>query len=858
MLSREPNLLWIGEPFRSQRRISPFRPHSISNMHQLRVLGFADGNAAVFAIDSSSPHSSVSESFLFRCGINPILNASGVNTRRLTLLVPTAGGYYTSHKFHLTCSFKCGDDVILGRDWLSECRPNLGHNTLGHPAGHVTEGLPGNQRWTADGMQMCRYPIVLLLMPCADAFLPFSLLHERAEQYRFSSEIGSGTSTARDNKGMPMHGHSEQALLDATCNRIFSTMSPFSGVDMTQHDDAPDAIYFRNAIFEFMRLCLSDEHWLFYSEAVAQHAVSPTVATSDGARTALLQHLFSGGCSSGQGTQCRGIVRGERWAQSVGIRVIDLTLEWFDNGNLTVAELDQICLALGLTSSATKKKRSVLSKLAGCRRDLVNALDMSETSIEKTMHDVASSSTSEGLRATCTAHNVPLSMTEGKEGLTNAFIEHVAFGKCAENLGPGCDQFAKEANLTTTDVLAAQAGILARMKETLTTRQLQRVMELHGIYYNPSDSRKRLKQRLGWYIQGIEKGKVGEHDAERLRVERLHKLEEVRKNWPKLVPPQLKERIVKDFRNATSSTTLATFTCACCARELPVKDHQRKTHTEVNMDVLSGPSVHWRDDETRPPPVPFADGPLAGKLLDRNGVSSNDGLTYELDLCTSCLRSLQRDSLPKHALANRLYLGPVPQELSDLTMVEESLIARARAKSWVVKLQETEAEAASPNAQRGLKGHTIIYPQEPGKLATILPPPIEETLTYICIIFVGSSTLTKEWLRTKAKPLLVRREKVYNALRWLKDNNPLYKDIEIGLSNLASLPESDVLQYHVEHVSADDAQQTLTTGYDNVTETRAVAQTETHFESVVVADVEAHAPAAQLTAAAVRHAKMKG
>lgn len=130
-------------------------------MHQLRVLGFADGNAAVFAIDSSSPHSSVSESFLFRCGINPILNASGVNTRRLTLLVPTAGGYYTSHKFHLTCSFKCGDDVILGRDWLSECRPNLGHNTLGHPAGHVTEGLPGNQRWTADGMQMCRYPIVL-------------------------------------------------------------------------------------------------------------------------------------------------------------------------------------------------------------------------------------------------------------------------------------------------------------------------------------------------------------------------------------------------------------------------------------------------------------------------------------------------------------------------------------------------------------------------------------------------------------------------------------------------------------------------------------------------------------------------
>lgn len=138
---------------------------------------------------------------------------------------------------------------------------------------------------------------------------------------------------------------------------------------------------------------------------------------------------------------------------------------------------------------------------------------------------------------------------------------------------------------------------------------------------------------------------------------------------------------------------------------------------------------------------------------------NNDG-TYQLELCTSCLCCLRRQTIPKHALANRLYLGPVPNELNDLTMVEECMIAQARAKSWIVKLQETDREITSPTSQHGLKGHTIIYPQQPDKLATVLPQPISETLTFICIIFIGNLTLTKEWLWSKAKPLVVCQEKV--------------------------------------------------------------------------------------------------
>ena len=320
----------------------------------------------------------------------------------------------------------------------------------------------------------------------------------------------------------------------------------------------------------------------------------------------------------------------------------------------------------------------------------------------------------------------------------------------------------------------------------------------------------------------------------------------------------MKEKLVGDFKEATSSRALASFTCACCARELLLKERQCKGHAEINTDILCAPSVHQTECNVSAPPTPFSAGPLENVLLSPDGVKSNHDGTYRLELCTSCLHSLQRNMIPKHALANRLYVGPIPDELSDLTMVKECMIARARAKSWIVKLQETETDSASPTAQRGLKGHTIIYPQQPDKLTTVLPPAIDESLTFICIIFVGNSTLTKEWLRAKAKPLVVRREKVHKALIWLKTNNPLYEDIDINRENLHALPEEDVLPYHIERIAPDDAQETLISRYNNVPESTQPSPEQTHFESVVITDVDAHTPPTQLRAVAVRHAKMKG
>ncbi|KAJ7911719.1 hypothetical protein B0H13DRAFT_1451694, partial [Mycena leptocephala] len=129
------------------------------------------------------------------------------------------------------------------------------------------------------------------------------------------------------------------------------------------------------------------------------------------------------------------------------------------------------------------------------------------------------------------------------------------------------------------------------------------------------------------------------------------------------------------------------------------------------------------------------------------------------------------------ALANKLLLGPVPDELKNLTVIEEAMIARCRSKCCIIQLREENQGLIPATTQRGIKGHMIIYPQQPSKIADILPPSIEEITSPVCILFVGSSPPTPEWLREHAKALAVNAGRVRAALRWLKTHNHLYKDI---------------------------------------------------------------------------------
>ncbi|KAJ7870993.1 hypothetical protein B0H14DRAFT_2345446 [Mycena olivaceomarginata] len=152
------------------------------------------------------------------------------------------------------------------------------------------------------------------------------------------------------------------------------------------------------------------------------------------------------------------------------------------------------------------------------------------------------------------------------------------------------------------------------------------------------------------------------------------------------------------------------------------------------------------------------------------------------------------------------------------------------------------------NTQHGIKGHVIIYPQQPSKLAAILPPAIEDIISPVCVLFVGSSPPTPEWLRDHTQLLAVSATRVRKALQWLKEHNPQYRDITINESCLHFLEENPVLPFNIEHISNNVANETITSRYDAVQspDPSTNLSTTIPFQNIVITDIDCHPSAKEL------------
>ncbi|KAJ7455975.1 hypothetical protein B0H11DRAFT_1648098, partial [Mycena galericulata] len=196
------------------------------------------------------------------------------------------------------------------------------------------------------------------------------------------------------------------------------------------------------------------------------------------------------------------------------------------------------------------------------------------------------------------------------------------------------------------------------------------------------------------------------------------------------------------------------------------------------------------------------------------------------------------------------------------------MIALCRSKCWIIQLHEVDGDF--PNVQRGFKGHIIVYPQRPSAIAATLPPSIEEITTPICVVFVGANPPSIEWIRTKARPLIVRKEKVLKALDWLSVHNHLYKDVFIDRSVFDGHGDEVHIPFHVEHIIPSDGIEATTSSYtgprsfaeaqDSALPSNSQAATTARISTtdVVVTDVTGHEQSSKLRAAAARHLKKPG
>lgn len=624
--------------------------------------------------------------------------------------------------------------------------------------------------------------------------------------------------------------------------------------------------------------------------SLRMHGISSDSYSLNDCRTLLVRHLFTGSCvtlkdktnchASGARrdlTACRYFATDFATAREMSAVVVETTVSAKEY-SMPKEYLVKITRCLCLPVEALSCKRTVRTQ---CIDALIRWRQNSASDDAVHSHHISASDTIRNMekysklevQALAIQHGLEISPRAKADAIREIVREHLVMGKCISQDGQSARVGCKSAidNLEHVDNydddgsrLDLQIRLLSSVVSTIQLKPLRKLLTLHGVPFEPSFSLRMLRSRLRRHIKMLIKGK---------QVSVKQAVEDgkanIRDKWPSLVPNDLKSKIVHNFRERTSKEALSSFTCASCAEKCLNRDSRSLELDEIDPNLLARPDRRvyrnnivdpmWLDLDCVAPEIPIVNGE-SSLLLDAAGLITDDGGKTRLLLCITCFNDLRQNRTPALSIANHNFIGGIPEQLKDLTVVEEAMIARCRAKCWIVQLKEEDRELSMPDTQRGMKGHVIIYPQRPSELANVLPCALNDYTTFMCVIFVGSKPPTDEWLQTKAKPLVVRREKVRNALVWLKGHNPLYKNVRINHEMLNELAPTQVLPVQIDHVQSNGDPDPLTSRYDNL-EHEAPPVDEDNccpLQSVVITDIDGSAPPNELRAAAWRHVKKKG
>ncbi|KAG7408125.1 hypothetical protein Forpi1262_v018013 [Fusarium oxysporum f. sp. raphani] len=233
--------------------------------------------------------------------------------------------------------------------------------------------------------------------------------------------------------------------------------------------------------------------------------------------------------------------------------------------------------------------------------------------------------------------------------------------------------------------------------------------------------------------------------------------------WCTPVSHERKAKTVEEFYKAFHDMrTLPVLTCMFCYRK-----HSRAELQYVDWDWWVANAIEKRDGSPFKCVHCF---PVGQKILG----------------CGDCVRHLGRGAL---SAAARLHtqLGcehMFPDELKDLTPVEEKLIALNSCYGFITKHSVSDGHRQSARYPKHIKGHITVFPNSVQELAeNVLPHPLLKVLNEIHVSWQGS----KKPVPSDLSALLsVRRRVVEKALLWLKRHNPLYAEININTAELRS------------------------------------------------------------------------
>jgi len=599
---------------------------------------------------------------------------------------------------------------------------------------------------------------------------------------------------------------------------------------------------------------------VFCNDLFVDHCIEPCCETDEERRDAVLYHLLNGMCILRPDVpSCKSLGRKLASTMHLSYDICSLLLSAYKRKQVALSTFRFCCASINLKTIGSNPGRDLSHKLQQ-RLTRWSPLRDCEDAVDMISHFESFGSGS--LLELASLHNIHCDVTD-KDVLCDAIVHHLVSGDCRNTNATLC--------ISVCSVLlpSAEPGALINIKPLVLDAMinrgkkntLRRALDCVGISHAPADTISTLRSLLVRHCDTFLANRQTKLNIQRDRHFRskgsVTTLSDIANAWPQRIAHADKARIVHDFRTATSSNALAAVTCASCAEKVHTRDASNQLVSDLDLDILRFPASTCPDMH---PPLPYTEGPLDGILVDPSGVHRDEDGALSLSLCPPCGSALARRKLPRFALANLNVIGDVPPELQSLTLVEELIISRCRAKMCIIKLQDHNDDVDLPTVQRGVKGHVIVFPQRPESLPDIMPPPIGDIISPICILFCGSTVPTPQWLKEKARPLVVRREVVLKALRWLCSHNPLYHNVVIGTSRILMLPENDILDYHIERVEVSAAARTLVSRYDS-SDSHPPDQPpdgSVQFESVLITDVDANAPSHQLKVAALRHAKRGG
>ena len=205
-----------------------------------------------------------------------------------------------------------------------------------------------------------------------------------------------------------------------------------------------------------------------------------------------------------------------------------------------------------------------------------------------------------------------------------------------------------------------------------------------------------------------------------------------------------------------------------------------------NNDILHSKSFHKAHSLTE------------GMLLEESGIVTS-GSSKRIQVCSGCECELKLGRVPKQALANGMWIGKVPMELAMLTLPEKVLVAKCFPAAYIVKLflkQKGAKTWASAGCNSGMRGNVSTYHLNVEDIANLVDPIVMPPSPAVLAATIGITIISPHNLPEQTMPgfLHVKQSWIKDALRWLKNNNPLWGNITISNEQLELYSDEDCVQ----------------------------------------------------------------